>query len=746
MRRRQAAGSVTVFFSFILFLLISLVLVSVESARQQAAVSMLQTDLSLALSSLQGQYYAPLFDEFDLYALYQEDAERSLYDYLKGSADPLSDLPEGYSGSTSSGYSFACENLSVTVEQKYALTDAGGEFLRRQMITAGAVSGADALIEELLSVIGFLKDQEPGLRLLKEQAKTQEKLSAMDTLLLELIPYLDGVPTNASGILCDEEGKIIPHRYHAKNLTTTEPSREAVGIDSFAVYLYLQPYYVNIAELLQKEREERAEYEETLPEDGGSEWQARKAGLIIHHIQETLPKTRKALGILSDLKMLQTEVGPLLAEYEEKLSQYEGLLSKEWEEALSESVAAMKKYIGDTGEYYDYEAMYERLSENNRILEEVLSVLTEYRDGTAEDWEECLSKAEEALQGYSLDGLSIRYVGMHRGTAVEDGFLKAVKNFLVEGLTSGIIDSSVLSSKTLPSTNQPSLLMRTSVYDAFDLDLPDDASEINGSTLWRIIRNWDIDKLTELLEGALESLLEKVLLVSYDRTHFSDYSHPDGNGVLEYQIEYLLFGKQNDADNLRRAALSVLGIRFVMNLVHTLTDPGKKGTALATATEIFGACFPFLITACQYIILIAWAVQNAKLETVEILKGKKVPFVVTKDSFQIPYGEILTMNKEKRFQRADAYKDDAVKAAPKYDIYLMAFLMLHKEDVILYRSMDLIQETMQRRYDGKFLLSACLCGVAVSVSASIPGRYTAVPVSENGLNGRLINISGACLY
>ena len=45
--RKRVKASVTVLYSFVLFLIISLVLVSVESARQQAAVSVLQGNLSL---------------------------------------------------------------------------------------------------------------------------------------------------------------------------------------------------------------------------------------------------------------------------------------------------------------------------------------------------------------------------------------------------------------------------------------------------------------------------------------------------------------------------------------------------------------------------------------------------------------------------------------------------------------------------------------------------------------------------
>lgn len=744
MRRHRAAGSITVLFSFILFLLISLVLVSVESARQQAAVSMLQTNLSLAMKSLQGQYYTPLFDDFDIYGLYQVDLAESLRGYLNGSVDPFLDLPDNYNGSTESGYSFACKDLSVTVEKKYTLTDAGGEFMRRQMVSAGAVNGAEELIEELLCAVGMLKEQEPGLRMLEERAKTEEKLTAMDTLLLELIPLLDGIPTNASGILCDEDGKIHPSRFFAKCITATEPTRESVHLDSLALYLYLEPYYVNLSELLEKERAERAEFEQNRPEDGSEKWDGITAELILFHLDWTIPKVQSAVSAVRKLRTLQEEVKPLLEDYENKLSEYEGILSEGWMEALSESLSTMKQYIGNTETYYDFSAMQNRLSENLRVLEHIRGIMTDYQENPGENWEDQLAEAETALEGYSLDGLEIRYQGMKRGTTVKDSFFQKVKNLLTDGLTAGVLEADSLSVKQLKSSGLPSNSVRTDVFNVFDINLPENAADIGGGTLFSILRGWNLSELTTLLEGAIEDLAEKTLAVSYAKTHFSDYSDTDGEGVLAYQLEYLLFGKKNDPDNLRRAALCILGVRLLMNIAHTITNPEKRARALSAATEIFGAAIPFLTKTCQYVILIAWALQNAKLETAEILKGKKVPFLVTKSSFQISYEEIATMNKEKRLKRAEEYTD-AEGAAPTYEIYLLTFLMIQREESLVYRTMDLVQEEIRERYDPDFRLSNCLCGAAVSVQATLPGKYTAVLVSEGG-NGRRIEAFGTCRY
>ena len=746
MRRRRAAGSVTVLFSFILFLLISLVLVSVESARQQAAVSMLQTNLSTAMTSLQGQYYTPLFDEFDIYGLYKEDLEESLLGYLGGSIDPLSDLPEDYSGGTTSGYGFACRDISVTVKKNYSLTDSDGAFMRQQMISAGAVNGAEALIEELLEAIGLLKEQKTALYLLEEKAEAEEKLTAMDALLLQLIPYLDGIPTNVSGILCDENGKVNPERYFAKCLTTTEPTREAVRLDSFAMYLYLQPYYLNLTDLLQYEREDRMAFEQTPPGERNEEWPAARVKIIEYHIEKTIPKIRKAISVIREIRELREELIPLLEHYEDLLEEYGSLLSEDWMAALSDSISTMKQYVGETEGYYDFAAMQDRLSKNLSILENTHAGLESYRTtSTSDTWESALDEVEQGLSEYSFEGLEIRYLGMRRGVSVKDSFFRAVKNLIVEGLTSGVIDSSEVSAKQLKGFDLPSQYIGTTAFDVFDVSFPENASDVGGSTLWAMIRGWNLSKITDMLENALESLVEKALIVSYDKTHFSDFSEPDEEGALTYQLEYLLFGKLRDSENLRRAVICILGVRLLMNVIHTLTNPEKRERALAAATEIFGVVIPFLTKTCQYVILIAWALQNAKLETVEILQGKKVPFLVTGSSFQISFEEICSVDKKARFQKAEEY-EDARGFAPKYGVYLTVFLMIHNERSLVFRSMDLMQEEIRMRHDSNFRLSDCLCGASFSVRAVLPGKYSAVPVSEDGGSGRVIEISGTCRY
>lgn len=740
--RKRVKASVTVLYSFVLFLIISLVLVSVESARQQAAVSVLQGNLSLALDSLSGQYYAPLFDEFGIYGLYEQDLEQSLLGYLEGAADPSAweAAPKG-----TAGFSFACTDISVSVENRYALPEAGGEMVRRQMTEAGAICGAEALTEEILEALGVLKEQETGLKLLEEKAAVEEKLSAMDVLILKLMTALDGVPTGKTGLICDDDGKFEPKYSFAKKLMTEDPTKPLSGIDSLGVYLCLEPAYVNIISYLEKEREWRRMSDD--PEEGHRYLNPAHSEAYLFYIRGTRTKTAESLQLVQDIRVCQEEIKPMLTRYQELIAEYGDSIGTEWNTALTDTISVMKEYAGEVPGFYDFAAMEARLSENLQILERAVTAIEIYVENeNPDEWEQRLTDVEEAFEGYSLEGLALRYQGMRRIKSGKESFFDAVKTLFVSGLTSGILNQANLSDRKLTGWNLPSRTIYADAFDLFEITETDTGSDSGGVSLWRIIRDLKLSQVSEFLRKSLEDFSEKALLVSYVRGNFSTFVNPAEQGVLSYQTEYILFGKNKDADNVRRAALSILGVRFLMNLVHTLTDSGKRAQALVTATEIFGAELPFLITTCQYVILIAWAVQNAKLEAAEILLGKKVPFLVTTGSFQVGYGEICLMDKTLRFQRAEAY-EDADGASPKYDGYLLLFLLLSRERNIVYRSMDLMQEHIRTYYDPTFLLIDCYGGVSVSVRASLPAKYSAVmvPMTDGGGN-RSLEVFGTFLY
>ena len=132
-------GSISVLMAVVFLLVVSLVLVGLESARQQNAVGMVGLSLQNSAESVLGAYYAPLFDEYGLYGLYEVDIREELARYAEAAAQPTADVPSGYSGEKSSCYSYAYEIADIALTRSVGLLEGGPSICRNQMIEAGWV-------------------------------------------------------------------------------------------------------------------------------------------------------------------------------------------------------------------------------------------------------------------------------------------------------------------------------------------------------------------------------------------------------------------------------------------------------------------------------------------------------------------------------------------------------------------------------------------------------------------------------
>lgn len=103
------------------------------------------------------------------------------------------------------------------------------------------------------------------------------------------------------------------------------------------------------------------------------------------------------------------------------------------------------------------------------------------------------------------------------------------------------------------------------------------------------------------------------------------------NHKLKYEVEYILYGKSTDQDNIKLSKAQIMLVRVVMNFIHVLADPMKRSTALGLATAMIGwTPLAFAVTVLQYAILFAWSVAEAAIDVMLLLKGERVAFYKTK--------------------------------------------------------------------------------------------------------------------
>lgn len=184
-------------------------------------------------------------------------------------------------------------------------------------------------------------------------------------------------------------------------------------------------------------------------------------------------------------------------------------------------------------------------------------------------------------------------------------------------------------------------------------------------------------------------ILDRLWLHYYIQNYFSDYTAEREKGakekVLDYEMEYLLAGKESDTENLETVACELLGIREAMNFVTILKDAEKKSLALGIATAAVGFTgIAPLVKAVQIGILLAWAYVESVLDVRALLSGKKVPFLKRTDQWSSDL-----RNCRGTIESSSESEDKG--QGLTYTQYLQLLLFLLSGKTISYRCMDLIE-------------------------------------------------------
>lgn len=190
-------------------------------------------------------------------------------------------------------------------------------------------------------------------------------------------------------------------------------------------------------------------------------------------------------------------------------------------------------------------------------------------------------------------------------------------------------------------------------------------------------------------------LLSNVLFVEYLLRQFTDVTdtalHDENH--INYQIEYLLGGKEHDIDNLKQIVEKLLLIREGANFAYILTDSVKVAEAEGAATLLVGytGLVP-LIEATKYAILAAWAFAESTFDVKRLLSGKKVALIKSSENWQMSLSNIGNTGTE--------LKDDA--NGITYSHYIRLLMLLENQNVLAKRTINLVEMKLKSKenYEG----------------------------------------------
>ncbi len=189
---------------------------------------------------------------------------------------------------------------------------------------------------------------------------------------------------------------------------------------------------------------------------------------------------------------------------------------------------------------------------------------------------------------------------------------------------------------------------------------------------------------------------------------------------LDYQLEYLIAGKETDIENLEAVCGRLLAIREGVNYAYLLSDSGKVAECAALAAAIVGATMiPELVEAVKQVLLLAWAFAESVMDVRLLLNGKRVAFQKNAATWRVS----LTGALESGGWSEQDESEDA--GGLLYRDYLGILLTLTGREKRIMRSLDVIEGVVREAEGQWFYIDQCIDAFQIRVIAEKGQEYTA---------------------
>lgn len=217
------------------------------------------------------------------------------------------------------------------------------------------------------------------------------------------------------------------------------------------------------------------------------------------------------------------------------------------------------------------------------------------------------------------------------------------------------------------------------------------------------------------------SLTDRLLWQEYLLRYCGYYGNGKEEGVLQYQIEYLIAGKNNDTDNLKSVTNRICAIREAANLMYLLSDEVKCAEVEAIAILLSTALtIPEAQELFEAGILLGWAYMESLYDVKHLFEGQKVPLLKSADTWYCDVDCVLDGIKET--------EEDGMSSANEgleYRDYLRLLLALSHLEEQTFRMMDVVEMDIRSTSGNEsFRLDGCIDRMLVEADISSAYGYS----------------------
>ena len=193
------------------------------------------------------------------------------------------------------------------------------------------------------------------------------------------------------------------------------------------------------------------------------------------------------------------------------------------------------------------------------------------------------------------------------------------------------------------------------------------------------------------MDGIEERLLfNEYVLDQYINAVPEEEENEERNRSLDYEVEYILSGKNSDEENLESVLFRIFLIRMALNYAFLLTDTERQGEAELLALTVSALILmPEAAEGIKQLVIIAWAAGESVTDIRALLSGKRAALVKTSENWQTSLTSLFKLGESggtegKDDQEGICYKD-----------YLRMLLFLKDTDDVTMRALDRTEENLR---------------------------------------------------
>lgn len=230
-------------------------------------------------------------------------------------------------------------------------------------------------------------------------------------------------------------------------------------------------------------------------------------------------------------------------------------------------------------------------------------------------------------------------------------------------------------------------------------------------------REMEYGKFSGLRSSAgVKNLVQRLMVCEYGVRYFKGFEKEKAKEGM-YELEYMINGGERDKENLIGTIKQLVIIRQGMNLVHALSDAGKRQEARGLALAIIGGIglLP-LVSIMTFFILSVWALGEALSDVRILLDGGKIPLIKTAADWRLGINELLELGRGNGLLGECQEEGNGL----DYTGYLRILCFWQYGREMVYRMMDVIQLAVGREQPG-FLMRKCAC--IVDMKAGVGGKH-----------------------